>query len=288
MMTSKQTVLIIGGGWHPPKSYNKLVTSLETSGFDVHVPRHPSLNGIRPPNAGLSTDSTHIRSYVEDLLKNGREVIVLMHSYGGQVGTNSLHGLGLKDRAKSGLKGGVSNLIYMTACALSEGKAMIEMVKHHGHEELMPLAFDIAEDMSCVNRDPKTLLIGVDSGLPEQEVEDQISTLVRWNAGCMYEPLTTDRAAWRDIPVTYIYTTKDMTVPIFYQTWLVEGMKKEGVQVQTATLETGHSPNLTAADEVTEIVAKVARGEVLETRSLEEVTDNQELRDTILSVSGGK
>jgi hypothetical protein len=69
-------------------------------------------------------------------------------------------GLGLEHRKKEGLPGGVSHLIYLTASAFPEGGAMIDGVRHFGHEQLMPLAFDFADDKSCVSRDPKTLLVG--------------------------------------------------------------------------------------------------------------------------------
>ncbi|KAJ4366205.1 hypothetical protein N0V83_007841 [Neocucurbitaria cava] len=286
MANSKPIVLIIGGGWHTKKSYSKLAAALEASGFEVHVPGHPSMNGSQPPNADLDTDSAHIRSYAEDLLKDGRKVIALMHSYGGQVGTNALHGLALKDRAKLELNGGISNLIYMTACTLPEGKAMIDMVKYHGHEELMPLAFDFADDMTCVSRDPKTLLIGADSGVSDQELEEYLSTLVRWNGQCMYDAMTTDRAAWRDIPTTYVYTTKDMTIPLAYQKWLVEEIRKEGVEVQTATVETGHCPNLSAAGEIAGIVERVAKGGILDTQREREgeTRSKDDVKDAILGV----
>ncbi|KAH7394441.1 hypothetical protein BKA66DRAFT_567383 [Pyrenochaeta sp. MPI-SDFR-AT-0127] len=144
MAAPKHVVLIIGGGWHTPQSYFRLSTALEGAGFEVHVPLYTSMNGSRPPNADLSTDTAHIRAYTENLIKTGHEIMVLMHSYGGQVGTNALDGLGVKDRTQAGLPGGTSNLIYMTAYAIPEGKAMIDGVKHHGHEDLMPLAFDFA------------------------------------------------------------------------------------------------------------------------------------------------
>lgn len=285
MATPKQIILIIGGGWHTPKSYSRLNTALETAGFEVHTPLHPSMNESRPPNADLNTDTDHIRSYTENLVQNGHKVIVLMHSYGGQVGTNALHGLGVEHRVQAGLTGGISSLIYMTACAVPEGKAMIDAVKHHGHEELMPLAFDFADDMSCVSRDPRTLLIGADSGFPNIEIEEYISTLVRWNGQCMYQSLNTERAAWRDIPVTYIHTAKDMTIPLDYQKWFVEEMRKEGIKVQTATLETGHCPNFTAADNVSKIVENVARGEMLVHNDVKETTKD-DIKAAVLGIQG--
>lgn len=121
MASEKPVVLIIGGGWHTPDSYGKLVKALEAAGHDVHIPRHPSLEQVRPPTAGLADDSKNIRECTEKLVDAGRRVVAVMHSYGGQVGTNALTGLGVDARAKHGKPGGVSELVYVAAFALHEG-----------------------------------------------------------------------------------------------------------------------------------------------------------------------
>lgn len=88
--TTKPTRLIVHGGWHLPGSYDKLTSALRDAGFEVHIPRHLSMNQSRPPNADLASDSDLIRSYATSLVEAGRTIAVLMHSYGGQVGTNAL------------------------------------------------------------------------------------------------------------------------------------------------------------------------------------------------------
>lgn len=211
----------------------------------------------RPPNADLYTDSDIVRSYVSSLVRAGRTVVALLHSYGGQVGSNALVGLGLADRAAQGLPGGVSHLVYMAAFAVPEGTAMMDKVKEFGHMDLVPIAFSFAEDDTCLNNDPKTLLVGP-SEVPDEEVERYLATLVRWNGKAMYLPIK--NAAWREIPVAYIHCTADMTVPLDYQKSFVDGMEKAGRPVQTFELATGHSPNLTATAGVVDAVNKVVEG----------------------------
>lgn len=75
-----------------------------------------------PPNADQSSDTTLIRSYVESLVRAGRTVIAIGHSYGGQVYSNALHGLGVEARSSKGLRGGVSNLIYLVGYALPRSR----------------------------------------------------------------------------------------------------------------------------------------------------------------------
>jgi pimeloyl-ACP methyl ester carboxylesterase len=263
MSISQPTVLLISGGWHTPQSYTKLNDALSSSGFEVLVPTLPSMNGNRPPSADLQSDTDFIRSYTQDLINTGREILVLMHSYGGQVGTNALSGLSFASRSKEGLSGGVLHLIYMAATAIVEGKCMVDTVREFGHEELLPMAFDFADDRSCTHRDPKLLLIGTDNAVTDKE-DEYVKTLTKWNGNCMYQPLTTERAAWRDGPVTYIHTTGDMTVPMDYQNVFVKGMEEAGVKVQCVSVETGHCPNLTKPDEIAEIVKKIAKRQSVE------------------------
>lgn len=255
MVASKPVLVLVHGGWHTPSTYSKFTSALKDEGYEVHVPPLPSMNGARPPNTDLATDTALVRGYVESLLDAGRTIIAIMHSYGGQVGTNALHGLGLKSRAQreKPLPGGVAHLIYMCAFALPEGGSMVGKVKEFGHEHLLPLAFDFADDDSCVDRDPKTLLVG--PGIDDSEADAYISSMVRWNGKCMHQEV--QHYAWRDIPVTYIYTSQDMTVPLDYQKSMVDRMKAEGQEVHTFELETGHCPNLTKTGEVVKIINEI-------------------------------
>lgn len=222
----------------------------------MHCPRLLSANEARPPNAGLSDDTTLVRSYTESLVRAGRHVVAIAHSYGGQVASNALYGLGTDVRAAKGLKGGVSHLVYLAGYAVPEGVAMMDKVKEFNNMDLVPMAFDFAEDGTAVSRDPKVLIIG--PGPEKNEIEAYLKTWVRWHGNCMYQ--ASEHAAWREIPVAYIKTTLDMTVPVYYQQHFIEEMEKAGRKVQVFELATGHCPNLTATDGVVDSVNKVVLG----------------------------
>ena len=122
-----------------------------------------------------------------------------------------------------------------------------------GHEALMPIAFDFADDMTVLCRDPKVQLVG--EGVEEQELEAYLATLVRWNGQGMYDGIK--NCAWREIPVTYIYTTADMTVPLDYQKSMVALLEEQGRKVKTSELATGHCPNLTTTNELVAAINNV-------------------------------
>lgn len=258
MSTNKPTLVIIHGAFLTPESYNKLTTALESAGYEVHVPRLPTVNEARPPNSSLNEDSTFIRRYVESLIRAGRTVVAIGHSYGGQVMSSALYGLGSEARSSQGLKGGVSDLIYLAGYALQEGESTFGKFSEFGNLEALPVIMDRAEDHTAVLIKP-TWFLGLEgSGLEETEIEAFLKTLARWNGAASVQPL--EKAAWREIPVTYIHTLNDGSILFPEQQSMTSAIEKAGRKVQTFTLDTGHSPNLTATQDVVEIVNKVVSG----------------------------
>ncbi|KAI3325133.1 hypothetical protein HD806DRAFT_553254 [Xylariaceae sp. AK1471] len=177
-----------------------------------------------------------------------------MHSYGGQVGTNALTGMSAKSRAARGLKGSVCHLIYTCAFLLPENTSVIDKVTEMGHLDLIPITYDIAADGATVERSPRERLLGAWHNDPEAEV--YVATFKIWNGNAMWEKI--NKCARREIPVTYVYTSEDSSIPLTYQESRVENLRAEGVDVKTETLETGHSPHLTKHKELLDIVIRVA------------------------------
>ncbi|KAH8788044.1 Alpha/beta hydrolase fold-1 [Diaporthe sp. PMI_573] len=256
MSSNKPAIIIIAGAFTTPESYGKLTSALQSYGYEVHVPRLPTNSEARPTNAGLGEDTGFIRSYVDGLVTAGHRVVAIGHSYGGQVMTNALHGLGLEARSSQGLEGGVCSLVYMTGFALPEGKSTFEKLAEFGAVgEDVPLVFDMAEDESMVLKDPNAFLGLREPGIEEAEIEAYIQTSSRWNGKAMTQPL--EKEAWREIPVAYIHTTKDAAIPLAAQQSMVEALEMAGRKVQTFTLETAHCPHFTATDGVVGAINKI-------------------------------
>jgi pimeloyl-ACP methyl ester carboxylesterase len=210
---------------------------------------------LRPPNSDLYTDSDHIRSYVESLADAGHRLVVLMHSYGGQVGTNALAGLDTNTRKESDLPGGVVRLVYMCAHALAEGTSMFGLAKAAGREQFLLDAFIIADDGTVEYREVRERMIG--PGLSEEELESYVARLRPWNGQGVYQEI--QAVAWMDIPVSYILTLQDRLMPLAYQNAMVAGIRAAGRE--TFELETGHCAHATMTGKVVEILHTVASRE---------------------------
>ncbi|KAI0189031.1 alpha/beta-hydrolase [Astrocystis sublimbata] len=250
----KPTIILVSGAFHTPQSYQKLTHALETYGYEVHVPRLPTCNEARPPNADLASDTELVRRYVETLVHAGRTVIAIGHSYGGQVVSNALCSLGTDTRSSNGLTGGVSKLIFMVGYALDKGKSTADKFKEFGDASSAPLVFDMAEDDTMVVKDPN-LLFGLESpgkGITEEEVAAYRETLCRWNGKGMLQPL--ENESWREIDSCYIYTQLDVSITLPEQESMVKTLQQTGREVKTASVESGHCPNFSAVQAVADAV----------------------------------
>ncbi|MCJ1239059.1 hypothetical protein MMC14_007052 [Varicellaria rhodocarpa] len=134
---------------------------------------------------------------------------------------------------------------------------MVGQVKEFGHKHLLPLAFDFADDDSCVNRDPAALLLG--PGLPDAKVNEYVGSLVRWDSKAMYQAIEQCAGKEHCVGVSYVMTSGDMTVPLDYQKSMVDGMRAWGKDVGTVELNTGHCAHATMTGEVVDVVLGVAR-----------------------------
>ncbi|KAA8641969.1 alpha/beta hydrolase [Aspergillus tanneri] len=237
-MTTKPIIVFVHGPWHTPPLYAPFRAALHDLGFEVHIPTLMTMNGVRPPNADLYTDSTLIREYVSSL----------------SALSNALVGLGKQSRQKQGLCGGISRLVYLSGFAVREGEFMIDVVREHDHMFMIPPAFDFADDDTVVDRDPKTRLIG--HGMESDQEKAYLEGLKRWNGKGMYQEL--HQVAWREIPVSYVVYTLDMAVPKEYQMYMIALMEANGREVEVLEMETSHCGMIRMPMETADIINEIA------------------------------
>jgi pimeloyl-ACP methyl ester carboxylesterase len=85
----KPTFLLVPGAWHLPAYFDPLIDYLSSHGyFSVAVPL-PSVNSS-PAVTSLQPDVIAVADALTSLLDGGEDVVVVMHSYGGMVGTDAV------------------------------------------------------------------------------------------------------------------------------------------------------------------------------------------------------
>ena len=90
-MSPKPTIIFVPGSWHGPETWNKLASLLEPQQYGCVSIELPTT--CPNPAAGFSDDVKAVRQAIESETTQGRDVVVVAHSYGGVVGPSAVKGL---------------------------------------------------------------------------------------------------------------------------------------------------------------------------------------------------
>lgn len=127
-MAVEQPVFVFApGAWHGPECFRLVQNKLHAKGYETRRVTYPSV-GAEPPNKGLADDAAALRAEIQGLADQGRQVIVVVHSYGGLVGAEATPGLGFKQRKAEGKAGGVTLLVYLSAFVTPKGASILNML----------------------------------------------------------------------------------------------------------------------------------------------------------------
>ena len=124
------TILLVQGSFQTPLVYQKLVQGLIAQGYPTLHPELPTCSNtesVNFPQLSLVDDALAIRTELIRLIEyEGKAVVVVMHSYGGLVGSEATtEELGYSKRQAQGLSGGVIHFFLYSAFLLDEGQSVL-------------------------------------------------------------------------------------------------------------------------------------------------------------------
>ncbi|KAI5925865.1 Alpha/beta hydrolase fold-1 [Camillea tinctor] len=255
MSQPKPAIVIVTGAWHLPPSWDKVSSRLRAGGYAVRVPRLLSVCGPEPVDHTWRVDAAVVRDAAMPFVAQGREVVLVGHSYGGVVAMVAAEGLTVADRAARGLKGGVKAILFVCALLMTE-RGVSTMEAKGGYADWMapgqPVFQGISYSFPVVpGKEPFY------NDLPPEEAEYWIGKLQRQSQRAMEEPLP---ICLKDINVsmTYLFCEADQSIPIEDQRRLVAGVPG----MKTEWCSAAHSPFLSQPDFTTDVIKKVAEEEV--------------------------
>lgn len=123
--TEKPTIVFVHGAWHNSSCWDAVRKMLEGNSYPTVAIDLPSV-GRKPPVTSHLEDTAVVRNELERLiLSEGREVILVMHSYGGLAGSGAVSGL---EKAARQDKGGVTQCIFIAALLVPKGSSLLGML----------------------------------------------------------------------------------------------------------------------------------------------------------------
>ncbi|KAJ5692540.1 alpha/beta-hydrolase [Penicillium macrosclerotiorum] len=243
MSAEKPTVLLIPGAWIPGSSFEPVADILRLHGYPAETMTLLSAGG--PVSTTVADDAENIREkHLKNLVAQGKEVVVVMHSYSGIPGTESIKGLARKDLAAQGKKGGVIALVYATAFLVEKGTTVQTIIGDNMEHAMI-------EDGDVFHaRDPREKFF---SDLDDETAAKHVATLVPHAKPSFFTPLTYE--AWRDVPTAFLFCKQDASIPFEYQQSMA-AMPGEGV-VRTYSCEAGHAVMVSMPEVVADVIRDV-------------------------------
>ncbi|KAB8211914.1 alpha/beta-hydrolase [Aspergillus parasiticus] len=231
MAPERPNIVLVQGSFQTPLVYDDLLTRLQDLGYFVVLSPLPSCSDVDHddfPTRTLADDALAITKVVEQLVEDGKTVVLVMHSYGGIVGSEAIpESLSYRARQTRGQEGGVIHLFYYTAFLLGKGKSVLETFGESPNNDVR------ADGRFFIRNGASTLY----SDLPDAEVKLWESRLIAQSYRVQTTPVT--RAAYEYTPSTYLVCDNDQAVPQQFQRAFARMAK-----AQVESCNTGHSPML--------------------------------------------
>jgi len=248
----KPAIVLVHGAWHVPEHYSDFIRQPQQAGFEVLCPRLPTCDETARRDADMYSDAEAVRRQVLSLIDDSRDVIMLLHSYGGAAGTEAVKRLSASERATQGLQGGVVHLIYMCGFMLQAGESV-------GGASLPrpvpdPVEIDDATGTTFLCEPPVQLFY---ADVKPDRAKKMEALLVRQSGSAMTDAVT--YPAWQHIPTTYLRTQDDRVLFPDWQERQIEAVRHAGASLTVETFKSSHSPFLSMPGEMVTAVERAAK-----------------------------
>ncbi|EAS30949.3 uncharacterized protein CIMG_06428 [Coccidioides immitis RS] len=249
--STNPTIVLVHGAWHSPECFDSLRKVLEDHGYPTEAPGHPSV-GAEPPTKTLEDDVINMQIVLNKLIEDeGKEVVLVGHSYGGTVISNASDGLGRDQRAVAKKRGGIVLAIYLAGFLVPKGATLFDGL---GGAWAPWMRFN--GEYSYASDEAKRFY----GDLSPENQQRWVSKLRHGSKASYLSLITHD--PWRHMPCGYILCENDCALPFPVQKMLVSSTEQKmqgdssiGAQkLLTANLKASHSPFLSIPEKTAEVI----------------------------------
>ncbi|KAH8716940.1 Alpha/beta hydrolase family-domain-containing protein [Phaeosphaeriaceae sp. PMI808] len=264
-MSELPTLLFIPGAWHQPTCYNPVVKPLEEHHrFRCISITLPSTTG--DPNATFKDDIDTARAAIASETTQGRDVIVIAHSFGGMVGNSAVKGFSRPKSNPANSSTPASSTTPQSRAQSQTGYVVGIILIASGYTltgvAFMDPFFGIPPPTWRINKEtgfaefvvPPSKFFYHD--LPADEAEYWVSQLTPQSLKALFEGGEHAYAGWLDVPSWYVGTIEDQGMPVVAQRIQVGMAREMGGSIEHRELQTSHSPFLSQPEAVVEILVE--------------------------------
>ncbi|KAK7424097.1 hypothetical protein QQX98_000707 [Neonectria punicea] len=242
-MSSKPTLIFVPGAWHTPETWGKVTSAMKAHQFKCVSVTLPTT--LANPAANFSDDFKAVRDAILAETTQGRNVVLVVHSYGGAVGGSAIHGLAKPQDDASGRVIGY----FMTATGFT--KANSTFLDGFGGKPPPIWYLNPETGFTDIIVDPRELFY---HDLPEEEGNYWVGKLQKQSTRALNEGAEDTHEGWKEVPIWYLATVEDKALPVQAQRAYVQDAKDAGGDVTLREIASSHSPMLSKPDETVAVM----------------------------------
>ncbi|KAI1384589.1 alpha/beta-hydrolase [Hypoxylon trugodes] len=260
----KPTIVLVTGSFAPPGFYDNILEIITQRGYEIKALQlttvAPKAGPRKGPAATMYDDAALIAKEIEALADEGKDVILLSHSYGGIPASQSTKGLTKKERQEQGKKGGVVRFLYKTALVPALGKSSTDLLSQQPQSN--HIDFGVDENGYLYYVDPSAVADSVFSDIPDRAERIVCVNKFEVHSAVSFTNELT-HAGYKDAPVSYLLCEEDETILPKFQRLGIDTIEREsGNKVDVTSIKAGHCPTVTKPQEVVDwILRETARHE---------------------------
>ncbi|CAG8970987.1 hypothetical protein HYALB_00007655 [Hymenoscyphus albidus] len=252
---SKPSIIFVTGSFSVPALYDSMFEAVRARGYEIQGFHHLTA-GLRaregrpgePPT--MYDDAAALHAMAEKLADEGKDVILVSHSYGGVPVSECTKGVSKIEREQQGKKGGIIHIAYMTSVVPAIGESLAT-----AQQSRSDIPIKILDNGWMIQEDPAAIAALILPDLPA-DVE-LIAKFTCHSAVSFSNELT--YAGYKDIPTSYLLCEIDATIPVERQKRAIENIEKlSGKKVAVTSINAGHIPHVSALPEVVDWIVDVA------------------------------
>lgn len=247
---TKPTIVLVHGAFHGSWCWKFQIPILEALGYTVETVDLPCTSEV--PGTTQSDDAAQVRSSVESLLRKGRRVVVLAHSYAGSIASAGIRGI--TDGKTNGM---LLGLIALSAFMYPSGFDSAAFIRSIGG--LPGAMWDTPAVGLLVIKDAKSTFYAPD--VPEDRAEWALAQLRPQSMTATNDIVPPQ--VWQDDSYTgqlgYIRCTADAAIPIEQQDRIIEAAGGQERWIVRTLEGSGHSPFLSRPDELAAAIDEIVK-----------------------------
>lgn len=260
-MTKSPTFVLVPGAWHGPETWDQVASLLKEKGFKCVAVELPST--LSDPSATFYDDVQAVRRPITEETTQGRDVVVVVHSYGSIVGCSAVKDFTRpKDKDESPPSteatpattpsGHVIGITVMASGFVPSGLSFLEAL---GGKPPPAWREDLESGFAVVTADPREMLY---HDLSPDEAEAWTSRLRNQALAALKEGGEHTYAGWLDVPNYFLATVQDKALPVEMQRMAVDMARQLGADVTLREIESSHSPMLSRPVETVAFLLEAA------------------------------